>query len=142
MTYARRTQVPVHRSRSEIERLLQKAGASRIVTGSDAVGIAVVAFVLGDRLIKFELRFDDFPQDRLRLLPQMCRERWRALALAIKAKLVSVEAGIETVEEAFLAHVVTETGQTVAQVVIPRLAGAYGNGGILPMLGPGAATGG
>ncbi|MFZ5440495.1 MAG: hypothetical protein ACOZQL_10830 [Myxococcota bacterium] len=46
---------------------------------------------------------------------QACRSAWRALFLAIKAKLVSVESGVETFEEAFLAQLVVkdEDGRAV-----------------------------
>ena len=37
---------------------------------------------------------------------QACRQRWRALALSIKAKLESVESDIEEFESAFMAQVV------------------------------------
>ena len=43
------------------------------------------------------------------------RRRWRCLLITIKAKLECIETGIETFEEAFLAHIVTETGQTIYQ---------------------------
>jgi hypothetical protein len=46
---------------------------------------------------------------------QACRSSWRALLLAIKAKLVSVESGVESFEEAFLAQLVVkdEDGRSV-----------------------------
>jgi hypothetical protein len=53
------------------------------------------------------------------------REKWRAQLLCIKAKLVSVDSGIETFEDAFMAHVVMPDGQTVADHVRPRIASSY-----------------
>ena len=44
------------------------------------------------------------------------RRRWRALLLVIKAKLESVESGIETFEEAFASQIVLANGQTVGAV--------------------------
>ncbi len=69
-------------------------------------------------------------------LEQERRRRWRALLLTIKAKLVSVENGIEKFEEAFLAHIVIAGGQTVGQKALPELAqiyksGSMPNGGLL-----------
>lgn len=55
-------------------------------------------------------------------LAQATRSRWRALLLTIKAKLSAVESGVETFEEAFLAHVVGEDGRTIGEVMIPTLA--------------------
>lgn len=65
------------------------------------------------------------------------RERWRALALALKAKLVSIEAGVETFEEAFLAHIVMPGGSTVGQRVLPSVGEAYASGKNVPLLGDG-----
>jgi hypothetical protein len=50
------------------------------------------------------------------------RRRWRALFLALKAKLVSIEEGIETFDDAFLAHIVAADGRTVADHLAPQLA--------------------
>jgi hypothetical protein len=49
------------------------------------------------------------------------REGWRALVLAIKAKLEAVEAGITTFETEFLAHIVLPDGRTVGEHAIPKL---------------------
>lgn len=51
---------------------------------------------------------------------QAGRQRWRALALVIKAKLEAVGTGIVTFEEEFLAHIVLPSGRTVTQDVTPR----------------------
>ena len=70
---------------------------------------------------------------------QACRERWRALALVLKAKLVSVETKVETVEEAFLAHlVVNDEGRMrrFGEVVIAQMVAHQNNGGRL-LLGSG-----
>lgn len=62
------------------------------------------------------------------------RRRWRALALSIKAKLVAVEDGIETFEQAFMAHIVMPDGLTIGQHVTPRIAQAYETGDMPPLL--------
>jgi hypothetical protein len=41
--------------------------------------------------------------------------------MVIKAKLEAVASGITTFDEEFLAHVVLETGETVAEQMIPKL---------------------
>ena len=53
------------------------------------------------------------------------RQRWRALALVIKAKLEAVEAGIVTFEEEFAMHMVLPNGQTVGEWVVPQINQAY-----------------
>ncbi|HWF01594.1 MAG TPA: hypothetical protein VG248_17460 [Caulobacteraceae bacterium] len=52
---------------------------------------------------------------------QACRQKWRALALVIKAKLEAVSAGITTVEDEFLAQTMMGDGRTVGEVVQPQL---------------------
>ena len=58
-------------------------------------------------------------------------------ALAIKAKLEAVEAGISSFEEEFLAHVVLPDGSTFGAWAKPQLAAVYA-GGSMPALLPGA----
>jgi hypothetical protein len=62
------------------------------------------------------------------------RQKWRALALVIKAKLEAVASGICTFEEEFLAHIVLPDGQTAGQHLIPRINEAYAAGKV-PALG-------
>jgi hypothetical protein len=56
------------------------------------------------------------PDRRPRLADQEERRLWRSLLLVIKAKLESVAAGIETVEEAFLAQTVLPNGETLSKL--------------------------
>lgn len=146
MTYARGTDVPIERSRAEIEKTLQRYGASHFAYMTEPTR-AVIAFVANDRRIRFDLplppreQFALTAQGKQRTPPQIesardqaCREKWRALGLCIKAKLESVEAGIETFEDAFLAHVVMPDGQTVAEHARPRIAQAYETGTTQPLL--------
>lgn len=52
------------------------------------------------------LRHARTPEKQHEAWEQACRSSWRALLLAIKAKLVSVQSGVESFEEAFLAQLV------------------------------------
>lgn len=133
MPYARGTTVGVDKSRAEIERMLTRRGARKFYSGYDE-NRAIVAFELGDRNIKFELALPS-PGDRPSAKnEQLIRERWRALALAIKSRLICVEAGIETVEEAFLAQVVMPNRETVYEHLRGYLSQEYGNGNMPPLL--------
>jgi hypothetical protein len=134
-TYAKGTKVPVQKTRMEIEQTLirYKAKATAFFNKETE---AAVAFEMAERRIMFRIILpggDSAKAERGR------RERWRALLLSIKAKLVSVESGIETFEDAFMAHVVMPDGSTVADHVRPRIASAYKEGKMLPLL-PGPAT--
>lgn len=152
MTYARDTSVPVRRSRQEIEEMLENHRALRTYTGQEP-GRAMVGFELADRRIQFELHLPALtefetrvvrgrkvkasPEQQQREWEQACRQKWRALVLALKSKFVSIESGIETVEEAFLAHVVLPNRQTVGNWFKAQLQKAYDTEDMPPLLGSG-----
>src|SRR5262245_22578803 len=131
--FARGTVVAVEKSRVEIERMILRYGATSTAFMS-APGRAMIAFEAKGRHILFELplplitekRFEKdgrgterTPQQRLVAWEQSCRERWRALALVIKAKLEAVESGITSFEDEFMAHIVMPDGQTVGTHLRP-----------------------
>lgn len=132
MAYAEKTKVPVDRSRTEIEQTLQRYGATRFAYFTEA-GKAIVVFEAKDRRLRFDLPVPAGDSDKDK---QIARQKWRALGLCIKAKLESVTSGIETFEEAFLAHVVMPDGLTVLQHTHERIQVAY-KGGEMQALLPG-----
>lgn len=148
MAYAENTTVPVERSRAEIEGILRRYGADSFISGWDAER-AFVAFRAAGRHVKFVLplpkkgeeRFTHrpprsqwgtptkrTPEDSLKQWEQACRSSWRSLLLAIKAKLESVDAKIETFEQAFLAHIVLPDGVLVGDWIMAGLQAAYETG--------------
>lgn len=129
--YAANTSVPVARTQVEIEQLLLSAGATQFYRGSDGLA-AVVGFEMRNRRIQFALVLPKDARDP----EKMARVKWRALLLTIKAKLVSVDAGIEGFEEAFLGQVlIPQNGRAerFATVAIAAIAEAY-TGGSMPRL--------
>ena len=59
---------------------------------------------------------------------------WRALLLCIKGKLESVESGISSFENEFLAHTVAPDNRTVGEILKPQLdKGFESNVPMLPM---------
>lgn len=126
MAFAQRTKVPIAKTRIEIEDLVTRAGATHFATFNEPEQ-AMIAFRMKDRNIRFKL---PLPK---KLNDQAQRSRWRALLLVIKAKLESVEGGIETLEEAFLAHIVTPGGRTVMEQIKEPLALQY-SGQNVPLL--------
>ena len=52
---------------------------------------------------------------------QAIRQRWRALLLAIKAKLEAVESGISSIEREFMPFVVMPDGRILAEHLEPKL---------------------
>jgi hypothetical protein len=149
-TYAASTEVSSSRSRDEIERTLERYGADQFMYGWQD-NAAVVAFRMEGRHIKFilpmpakdEQRFTHHsrgmrePSAALKEWEQATRQRWRALALVIKAKLEAIESGISLFEDEFMANIVLPGGETVSEFMRPQIAEAYRIGkapDLLPML--------
>lgn len=138
-SYAKGTEVSVGRSREELERLLRNRGATGFMAGwEEGNEFHVVAFRLADRLIRLTVPrpWDDdhrrTPTGRDRTAAATRKEaeseerrRWRSLLLVIKARLVAVDDGVETLETAFLPWVVLPNGQTIAEWIGPQLDTAY-----------------
>ena len=102
---------------------------------------AVIMFEAHNRRIRFLLPMPDrddrefahtpakrqarSPQQAEAAYEQAVRQRWRALALAIKAKLEAVEVGITSFEDEFLAHVMLPDGTTFGEWANPQIDRAY-----------------
>lgn len=147
-TYASRTEVSVEKSKSEIERILTRYGASSFGYAQEP-GRALVQFKAHDRFVRFILPLPDpeaiefkygsrngnalygvlrSEDGRAKAYEQACRQVWRALTLVIKAKLEAVQAQITTFEDEFLSHTVLPNGQTVSEFIQPKVAEAYSSG--------------
>jgi hypothetical protein len=147
MRYAAHTAVSSEKSKAEIERLLTRYGAISFAAGwqNDQ---AVTQFVMKERRIKFLLplpskeskeythskRGRRDPEAAYKSWEQATRQRWRALALVIKAKLEAVEAGITAFEDEFMAHIVMPDGKTVSEHAKPMIAEAYKNKKMVTLL--------
>lgn len=148
--YASSTDVSATRSRDEIERTLERYGADQFLYGWQDGG-AVVGFRMSGRQVRFVLTMPDrterrfthhsrgerAPEAARKEWEQAVRQRWRALALVIKAKLEAVESGISEFEDEFLANIVLPTGENAGAWLRPQIAEAYRTGtmpAMLPML--------
>lgn len=147
-TYASSTTVDPGRSRAEIESTLARYGATSFGYATEDTpeqSRAAITFIANGRHVRFLMsmpsrnsrEFTHTPERgtkrstevAFKAWEQACRQRWRALALVIKAKLEAVESGIVTFEAEFLAHtIVPGTGQTVAEQIEPSLARAIETG--------------
>lgn len=147
-TYASSTEVTSDRSRMEIERTLTRYGADEFGYMTKS-GMAAVAFVMHARQIRFVVPLPDKTAREFTLTPtgkkasasaveskfeQAIRQRWRALALVVKAKLEAVEAGISEFEQEFGMHIVLPGGQTVYEHTKGWIADAYQVGQVAPLL--------
>ena len=128
--YASATRVPVDQTRTEIERTLTRYGATAFGY-TTRQGQAVIGFEAGERRMRITVPLPMGDSDKER---QEARARWRALLLVIKAKLESVESGIETLEEAFYANVVMPDNRTVYEATKHNVAIAYSSGKVQALL--------
>lgn len=127
--YAARTQVPVTKSRADIEKELTRYGATSFGYAHDETRASIYFRMEGRHYhIILPVSADLSAQDQ--------RQRWRALLLVIKAKLEAVECEISTLEREFLAHMVLPDGSTVGDYMEPQLQIAYQTGSMPALLPP------
>lgn len=143
--YAAETSVSVEKSRSEIEATLNRYGADAFAYATDGPMVKI-AFRMHGKHFRFQLtlpgrdeeRFTTYMRGSAKYLrepnvalagwEQACRQKWRALALVIKAKLEAVDAQISTLEDEFLANLVLPSGDTMGVWAKPQIEQAYLDG--------------
>lgn len=139
MKYASETTVSPEKSRAEIETIIKKYGASKFAYGWEDDGTNAIRFKYQDRNIQIILHPPDPKSDDFTLVKtssgwkkrtpgaataqweQAVRQRWRALALVVKAKVEAIESGISTFDQEFLAFTVLPNGQTVGDWLQPQI---------------------
>lgn len=149
-TYAKRTKVSVDKTRDEIERTLRRYGASGFMYGWQGRN-AQIAFEIEEprRMVRFTLLLPDPNDDEFTLTDtgrernenqaflayeQAVRQRWRALALVIKAKLEAIDAGIAIFDDEFMPYLVLPSGRTVAEEVGTKVVESIESGKSVPLL--------
>lgn len=142
--YAQNTTVTVEKSRMEIERLITKYGADQFMSGfSLAERSAFVTFKLENRFLRFDLTLpekDEFKRSEggrartkdqaEKAWEQACRQLWRALKLAIHAKLEAWECGLYSFDRIFLGDILLPNNMTMADMYEPQIEKAYADGQI------------
>lgn len=148
--YAKGTKVSPENSRAELEKVLSRYGADAFSYGVESTR-AIIAFRANGRHVKFELAYpplSDFrwtrttsrtPTQQGVAREQRIRELWRALVLVVKARLESVESGIESFEQAFLPYIHLPNGQTAGEFLVPQIELAY-ELGEMPSFLPGGSN--
>jgi hypothetical protein len=129
------TTVAVEKSQSEVRALLAKHGATSFAFGEevddDGVRWALVTFQARAMLVRIKVPHKAVDQAEVSRRARRARSKthaeiafeaheqearriWRVIAWGLKARMVSVEEGVETFEQAFLPHLVNPgTGRTV-----------------------------
>lgn len=146
--YAANTSVTADKSRDEIEATLMRYGADMFGYVRDGEK-AAIQFRCHGRMVRFTVtmpdrhdpEFTETPTGRERKADaafkewqQACRQRWRALALVVKAKLEAVESGVAEFEEEFLPYTMLPDGRTVSEFMLPQIERAYELGEMPSML--------
>ena len=141
VAYAEGTSVSVEKSLAEIKSTISRFGAEQFAYG-ERPDSAAIEFIARDRKIRFLLKLPDRKEKRFWFTPgkglrrddktayleweKACRQRWRSLALCVKAKLAAVNDGISTFEDEFMAHVVDPiTGRTFGELLRPAITQRY-----------------
>lgn len=158
MRYAQGTTVPIERSRVEVERILQAAGAIRtaiVRDGSDAE----VGFELKGRCIKVPIHVPTIEKiwdEAVKEEPwgwksksdsqrkRWCEERqieeqrrrWRVLVILLKAKLEAIADEASTIDQEFLYFVVVKGGGTIGEHLEAQLEEIYSGQASPKLLGP------
>ena len=143
--FAASTDVPVEKSKAEIEATVRRYGADGFMSGW-ADDRATIQFRCQNRHVRFtmdlpsraEKRFTErkhysrtvkcTPEQASKLWEQACRQKWRALALLVKAKLEAIDSNIGTFESEFLANIVLPDNSTVYERTKDHIAIAYESG--------------
>jgi hypothetical protein len=150
--FASETSVSVERSLEEIKQTIRRYEGSKFAYFEDDARIAI-EFSAYQRRVRFVVPLPKRDDTAFRYTTggrhgkagsfnengyqQALRQRYRALLLCIKAKLESVETGIETFDEAFMSQLVLPNGKTVGETALPQIVIAYETGTVPPLLAAG-----
>lgn len=161
--FAEDTQVPVSRSRGEIDKILRAWGATGVAWADEfELGMASLHFKWrreSDGMVfaaKLSIRLPTDAQLREKarharsgdFLPSkfdsLCdargRREHRVLVLWLKAAFNAIDVGIIDAEQLFLPFMVGGDGRTVAEVALPAIGGLLAPGG-MRLLGDGGSHG-
>lgn len=144
MIYAADTSTSVEKTRAELESVIRKYGADAFAYAMDN-NKAMIQFRASGKQVRFILPLPSPDEKRFthqtnrtwltrtsdearKEWEQACRSSWRALFLAVKAKLVAVESKIATFEQEFMAYVVLPNGRTAGEEILPMIDEAYATG--------------
>lgn len=132
MTYAKGTSVEPAASQAEIGKTLARYKVDSY-SFRQAPGRAEVEFMYGQTPIRIGIDLPERPATRSGRNPatgrpidlvtrweQEIRERWRGLALFVKAGLEACEMEVAEPDEVFMAFLVSADGSTLGERILPR----------------------
>jgi|SRR6516162_3654551 len=112
--YAKNTPVSVTQTRADIQAVIARFNCTFDGFVNEPFR-CIVCFRGWGRFVRFVVPI------RTRIDPQIERELWRGVFAGIKGRLINVKDGVATFEEAFYAHLVTESGKRVYEELKPKL---------------------
>lgn len=134
--YAKRTTVSVSKSVDELKKLVRIYGGSNFAY-VESEEMAAIAFKISNRSIKFKLDFRSQNDRRYthteskgkertqkaayELWELDCRQKWRVLVLLVKATFEAVYTDLMDFDAAFMSAIVTNSGKTIAEQILPQL---------------------
>lgn len=136
--YAEGTGVSQQRTVEELQRLLERFGATAFSQATDfSRGLAGIMFTVAGITYRVTMpmpgredrQFTHTPREGRKRSSEEARKqyeaetrrRWRSLALVLKAKLVAVQDGIVEFTAEFLPYALLGSGHTVAEEAVPRM---------------------
>lgn len=144
------TAVPVAKSQDELRGLLRKFGAAQFTMGegADWAGVEFVHADMvvrlrcpvrtGDALAAADERHRSTAEKEATAAEREAQRVWRVLVWSVKARLVAVEEGLETFEQAFLSHLVDPTTKTTVwervREVVAQGALRHGGAGLAALM--------
>ncbi len=144
-SYATGTKVDTSRSKVEIERTLERFGATAFMFGrDDDEHVFIVAFRREGRAYRFVLPIPDRESFRYnkprysyenhgreradatidKMTDQETKRRFRSLANFVKATLDAIDSGIIDFDTAMMPHLVLPDGRTMAHTIGPQVEAA------------------
>lgn len=138
--FAQNTRVPVERSRAEIERVIKRYGATRLIVAY-VEDRTVLAFELKNfRSVRFVMPTPDRKKfKRPDVFEKEQRRLWRAFALVIKAQLEAVASGVFSFEDMFLAHIIDPSNGKTFGESGKKILSMYSEESLPPLLNRGVS---
>jgi hypothetical protein len=154
--YGIQSKIPPEKSRAEIETMLEQYGADGFQYAIDRRAFrAAIGFRVHGRVVRLVMTLPDPDdpaftksaggRDRIKYAraqsnpaakayEQAVRQRWRVLAISVRAKLEAVLCGLATFESEFLGNIVIPGGKTLGEWAKPQIEEAYARDSEPPML--------
>ncbi len=130
--FANGTTITATKTAGDIAALLARHGIDDYAHGRSD-GAVQLCFMHNKIPYRFDVPMPDITDERKR--DRETNRRWRVLYALVKAKLVAIEEGLETFEEAFAMTIVTPNGDRLRDRLLPEIANGKAQQPNLKLLG-------